>query len=89
LHPLLQVDENKKIIEGMAAATLRCIAFAYRTCDLHSVPVDEEQSQSWEIPEDNLTLLAIVGIKVKYFEVMANDPSNYLGPIYFIPSFCI
>jgi len=58
-----EVDEKKKIIEGMAAATLRCIAFAYRTCDLHSVPVDEEQSQSWEIPEDNLTLLAIVGLK--------------------------
>lgn len=58
-----KVDENKKIIEGMAAATLRCIAFAYRTCDLHNVPVDEEQRQSWQLPEDNLTLLAIVGIK--------------------------
>jgi len=59
----IQVDENKKIIEGMAAATLRCIAFAYRTCDLHNVPVDEEQRQSWQIPEDDLTLVAIVGIK--------------------------
>lgn len=56
-------DEFKKIIEGMAAATLRCVAFAYRTCDLESIPSDEVQLESWQIPEDNLTLLAIVGIK--------------------------
>eukprot|EP00253_Pinus_taeda_P025991 PITA_25991 len=59
---LKEVDENKEIIKGMAAEALRCIAFAYRTYDLDSVP-DEEQRQSWNIPEENLTLLAIVGIK--------------------------
>ncbi|KAH9304952.1 hypothetical protein KI387_009356, partial [Taxus chinensis] len=56
-------DEFKKIIEGMAAAALRCVAFAYRKCDIQSLPSDEDQLESWQIPEDNLTLLAIVGIK--------------------------
>eukprot|EP00253_Pinus_taeda_P001311 PITA_01311 len=58
-----EINESEKIIEGMAAEALRCIAFAYKTYDLHSVPADEDQLQSWNIPEENLTLLAIVGIK--------------------------
>ena len=70
----MQEDEFKKTIEGMAAAALRCIAFAYRIDDLNSVPADEEQRQSWKIPEENLTLLAIVGIKVIFFKVMVIDP---------------
>ncbi|XP_057855556.2 calcium-transporting ATPase 5, plasma membrane-type isoform X1 [Cryptomeria japonica] len=56
-------DEFKTTIEGMAAASLRCVAFAYRTYDTESIPREEVQLESWEIPEDNLTLLAIVGIK--------------------------
>ena len=70
----MQEDEFKKTIEGMATTALRCIAFAYRIDDLNSMPVDEEQRQSWKIPEENLTLLAIVGIKVIFFEAMVIDP---------------
>lgn len=70
----MQEDEFKKTIEGMDAAALPCIAFAYKIDDLNSVPTDEEQRQSWKIPEENLTLLAIVGIKVIFFEVMVIDP---------------
>ena len=70
----MQEDEFKKTIEGMAAAALPCIAFSYWIDDLNSVPADEEQRQSWKIPEENLTLLAIVGIKVIFFEVMVIDP---------------
>eukprot|EP01018_Ginkgo_biloba_P006566 Gb_12865 [translate_table: standard] len=55
--------EFKGIIEKMAAATLRCVSFAYRECNPDSVPADEEHRRLWQIPEDDLTLLAIVGIK--------------------------
>eukprot|EP00252_Welwitschia_mirabilis_P024143 TRINITY_DN704_c0_g1_i1.p1 TRINITY_DN704_c0_g1~~TRINITY_DN704_c0_g1_i1.p1 ORF type:complete len:1098 (-),score=233.81 TRINITY_DN704_c0_g1_i1:295-3588(-) len=56
-------DNFKQIIEGMAAAALRCVAFAHRTYDLEKVPTESDQLQSWQIPEDSLTLMAIVGIK--------------------------
>ncbi|XP_065042561.1 calcium-transporting ATPase 5, plasma membrane-type-like [Musa acuminata AAA Group] len=55
-------SEFKKTIEDMAAASLRCIAFAYRLYELERVP-NEEQRDSWQLPEDDLILLAIVGIK--------------------------
>lgn len=60
---LLQADEFKKDIEDMAARSLRCVAFAYRPFELDNVP-SEEQRVNWVLPEDNLILLAIVGIKV-------------------------
>lgn len=59
----LQVDEFKKSIETMAAGSLRCVAFAYRRYD----PVDnpsQELREGSDLPEDKLTLLGIVGIKV-------------------------
>ncbi|KAJ8499066.1 hypothetical protein OPV22_009618 [Ensete ventricosum] len=55
-------SEFKKTIEDMAAASLRCVAFAYRLYELERVP-NEEQRDSWQLPEDDLILLAIVGIK--------------------------
>ncbi|CAD5191787.1 unnamed protein product [Musa acuminata subsp. malaccensis] len=57
-----KLSEFKKTIEDMAAASLRCIAFAYRLYELERVP-NEEQRDSWQLPEDDLILLAIVGIK--------------------------
>lgn len=48
----------------MAAKSLRCVAVAYRTCEVDEVPTDEEQLEQWTLPEDDLILLAIVGIKV-------------------------
>ena len=54
----------KKSIEDMAASSLRCVAIAYRTYDMDKVPDDEQQKTQWELPQDDLVLLAIVGIKV-------------------------
>ncbi|MBA0570031.1 hypothetical protein Golob_003719 [Gossypium lobatum] len=47
----------------MAANCLRCIALAYRLCEQEKVPSNEESFDDWVLPEDNLVLLAIVGIK--------------------------
>ena len=60
----LQVIFFKYAIEDMAARTLRCVAIAYRTCELKSVPTNNEELSRWALPGDNLILLAIVGIKV-------------------------
>nr|GMC53904.1 calcium-transporting ATPase 9, plasma membrane-type-like isoform X1 [Ipomoea batatas] len=64
----LQPIENEKdffkgAIQDMAARSLRCVAIAYRSCDTDKVPTDEEQLSEWNLPEDDLILLAIVGIK--------------------------
>ncbi|XP_015888099.3 putative calcium-transporting ATPase 13, plasma membrane-type [Ziziphus jujuba] len=60
----LDEDEKKKfelIIQGMAATSLRCIAFAHKQ-------VEEEQNNDDQIvnknvEEENLTLLGLVGLK--------------------------
>ena len=44
-------------------ASLRCVAFAYRPCEMSDVP-NEDQRAEWVLPEDNLIMLGIVGIKV-------------------------
>lgn len=51
-----------KVIEEMAAESLRCIAFAYMEMDEREVPKGE-QLKEWKIPEGPLALIAIVGIK--------------------------
>ncbi|XP_010276717.1 PREDICTED: calcium-transporting ATPase 10, plasma membrane-type [Nelumbo nucifera] len=53
----------RKAIEDMAAGSLRCVAIAYRPYDLDNVPKEEEERAGWQLPEDDLILLAIVGIK--------------------------
>ncbi|KAG1331943.1 Calcium-transporting ATPase 5, plasma membrane-type [Cocos nucifera] len=58
------INEFKKSIEDMAAVSLRCVVLAYRLYDLEKVP-NEEQRDTWELPEDELILLGIVGIKVR------------------------
>ncbi|XP_034695964.1 calcium-transporting ATPase 9, plasma membrane-type isoform X1 [Vitis riparia] len=50
-------------INQMAASSLRCVAIAYRTFDLDKMPIDEEQRDQWVLPENDLVLLSIVGIK--------------------------
>lgn len=57
------MNEFRKSIEDMAAISLRCVAFAYRLCNLDEVP-EEEKRADWKLPEDELILLSIVGIKV-------------------------
>ncbi|XP_068331492.1 calcium-transporting ATPase 8, plasma membrane-type-like [Pyrus communis] len=59
-------DEKSKIfrksIEDMAARSLRCVAIAYRPHELEDVPTDGQLSE-WALPDDDLVLLAIVGIE--------------------------
>ncbi|KAI7751632.1 hypothetical protein M8C21_007651 [Ambrosia artemisiifolia] len=58
-----KVEYFKKAIETMAAGSLRCVAIAYRTMKGETFPVTEEELEYWQMPEDDLVLLAIVGIK--------------------------
>ncbi|KAI7747085.1 hypothetical protein M8C21_002521, partial [Ambrosia artemisiifolia] len=59
-----KVEYFKKAIEDMAAGSLRCVAIAYRPLKGETVPTDEDELSSWELPEGDLVLLAIVGLKV-------------------------
>ena len=47
----------------MAKSSLRCVAFAYRPLNAEAVP-KEENRDNWVLPEEELILLGIVGIKV-------------------------
>ncbi|WZZ21438.1 hypothetical protein YC2023_122825 [Brassica napus] len=62
--PMTEEKEQyfKNGIEEMAGRTLRCVALAFRTYEPEKVPTGEELS-NWVLPEDDLILLAIVGIK--------------------------
>lgn len=54
----------KKSIEDMAARSLRCVAISYRAYEFEKVPTYEEELSRWSLPEEDLVLLAIIGIKV-------------------------
>ncbi|KAK6915160.1 Cation-transporting P-type ATPase, C-terminal [Dillenia turbinata] len=64
---LKSLDDDKEFfrqaIDDMAAKSLRCVAVAYRQCDKDKVPSNTEKLATWTLPEDELVLLAIVGIK--------------------------
>ncbi|KAK7372156.1 hypothetical protein VNO80_05526 [Phaseolus coccineus] len=53
----------KESINDMAARSLRCVAIAYRPYELDRVPSSEQDLDQWSLPEHELVLLAIVGIK--------------------------
>lgn len=54
----------KGVIDDMAAKSLRCVALAYRPYDRNAVPnTNEEELAQWILPEEDLILVAIVGIK--------------------------
>lgn len=62
------IDEDKatyfrNAIEEMASSSLRCVAIAYRSYETAKVPTNEEELSHWALPEENLVLLGIVGIK--------------------------
>ncbi|EEC72600.1 hypothetical protein OsI_06071 [Oryza sativa Indica Group] len=59
-----KANQFKKYIEEMAEESLRCVAFAYRTLDLNYVP-NEEERINWELPDNELALIGIVGMKVR------------------------
>ncbi|GAU38010.1 hypothetical protein TSUD_205500 [Trifolium subterraneum] len=78
---LVDMDEQKmtvfkNVIEDMAADSLRCVAIAYRLLDeMENIPTCEEKIAHW-LPEDDLVLLAIVGLKACISSIVniANDP---------------
>ncbi|XP_073289919.1 calcium-transporting ATPase 10, plasma membrane-type isoform X2 [Primulina huaijiensis] len=64
----IQMDEDKlshfkKAIDHMAARSLRCVAITYRLFEVEKVPTSDEELENWQLPEGDLILLAIVGIK--------------------------
>ncbi|KAF8014446.1 hypothetical protein BT93_H0313 [Corymbia citriodora subsp. variegata] len=62
----LDKDERMKfeqIIQGMAASSLRCIAFAHKRVSREAT---EEREGGKKIQQDSLTLLGLVGIKDPY-----------------------
>ncbi|TVU10103.1 hypothetical protein EJB05_43611, partial [Eragrostis curvula] len=54
-------SEFKKLINNMAMRSLRCVAFAYCTWEQKIVPMHD--LDKWKLPEDDLTLVGVVGIK--------------------------
>ncbi|KAK6152216.1 hypothetical protein DH2020_014851 [Rehmannia glutinosa] len=65
---VVPMDEDKlsffkKAIEDMAAGSLRCVAIAYRLYEIENVPTGDEELDNWQLPDGDLILLAIVGIK--------------------------
>ncbi|KAI5415107.1 hypothetical protein KIW84_040531 [Lathyrus oleraceus] len=67
----VDMDEEKmtvlrNVIEDMAADSLPCVAIAYRLLDeTENIPTCEEELARWSLPEDDLVLLAIVGLKIQ------------------------
>lgn len=53
-------------VNAMEANSLRCIALAYKTYDKDKLPVDERELAQWPLPEDDLVLLALIGLKVHH-----------------------
>ncbi|KAL3683654.1 hypothetical protein R1sor_001676 [Riccia sorocarpa] len=56
-------EELKNVIEGMAASSLRCIAFAYKPLDSMIIPKSEEDLERWPIPDKELNFIGVIGIK--------------------------
>lgn len=56
-------DKLEKIIQGMAASSLRCIAFAYVQTSEQELEYSDDGKTHKRLKEDGLTLLGIVGLK--------------------------
>ncbi|KAL6214644.1 hypothetical protein ACLB2K_014076 [Fragaria x ananassa] len=62
----LDVDTRsklEKIIQGMAASSLRCIAFAHAQISNEEIDYSDEDKTHQRLKEDGLILLGIVGLK--------------------------
>lgn len=71
----------KEAIENMAASSLRCVAIAYRSYEMEKVPSNEEELDQWALPENDLVLLAIVGIKVFIFHGILIKIYTYIARV--------
>ncbi|XP_071709373.1 calcium-transporting ATPase 9, plasma membrane-type-like [Rutidosis leptorrhynchoides] len=58
-----EVEYFKKVIETMAAGSLRCVAIAYCPFNWEIFLTSDEELEHWLMPEDDLVLLAIIGLK--------------------------
>ncbi|KAL0785287.1 hypothetical protein Bca101_001533 [Brassica carinata] len=61
-YPAAQLIARRSFSD-LAKNSLRCVAIACRTQELNKVPKEQEDLDKWSLLEDELTLLAIVGIK--------------------------
>lgn len=62
----LDVDARskiEKIIQGMAASSLRCIAFAHKQISEEEIEYSDDEKTHQKLKEDGLILLGIVGLK--------------------------
>ncbi|KAE8810908.1 calcium-transporting ATPase 8, plasma membrane-type-like [Hordeum vulgare] len=57
-----KANHFRNYIEDMAEQSLRCVAFAYRDLDPNDIP-SEEQRINWQLPDNDLTLIGIAGMK--------------------------
>ncbi|KAL6338248.1 hypothetical protein AAG906_018512 [Vitis piasezkii] len=53
----------EKIIQGMAASSLQCIAFAYKQISEAEIEYNDDERAHQKLNENGLTLLGIVGLK--------------------------
>ncbi|KAG5553427.1 hypothetical protein RHGRI_011343 [Rhododendron griersonianum] len=60
---VLEMTLFKNAIDDMAGRSLHCVLIAYRSCGMENVPTTDEELAHWEITDDGLVLLAIVGLK--------------------------
>lgn len=58
-----KVQELQGEIQRMAEASLRTLCLAYKELDAGAVPAGS--LEEWPVPEEGLTCMAIVGIKVR------------------------
>ena len=65
VHPLTpeKTLELQGHIQTMAEASLRTLCLAYKELDARDVPAGS--LEQWPVPEEGLTCMAIVGIKVR------------------------
>ncbi|GAB2226358.1 hypothetical protein Droror1_Dr00022161 [Drosera rotundifolia] len=56
-------SELEKVIQDMAASSLRCIAFAHKCVSEESSACSQDEKTFPKLDEDGLTLLGIVGLK--------------------------
>ncbi|KAL6507831.1 Calcium-transporting ATPase 10, plasma membrane-type [Orobanche gracilis] len=72
---------RKKLVEAagggrrrpVAAGSLRCVAIAYRTCETEKVLASGKELENWDMPEGDLILLEIVGIKDGSFSACVRE----------------
>nr|KAJ0201300.1 hypothetical protein LSAT_V11C600336500 [Lactuca sativa] len=61
----------------MASGSLHCVAISYRPCEAETILIDEDEMAQRELPEGDLVLLAIVGLKVMFPSTLLGTSENW------------